>query len=121
MKKDDKSFSDEKTGENKLTKRKENRVLVNFETFQKTRDLEAAEREQRIFNWEVETIIAYIEQDKLSDAEDLLLAYLGIKMYNKVIGDGRNGCDKLLKEIGNRGYAEAEQELRWRLQKHLRG
>lgn len=104
-----------------MTKRIEDRTLVNFETYKKTRDLEAAEREQRIFNWQVERLIEYIKQDKLSDAEDLLLAYLGIKKYNKVIGDGKNGCDKLLKELGNRGYDEAEKELRWRLQKYLRG
>ena len=103
-----------------MTKRKEDRTLVNLETFKKTRDLEAAEREQRIFNWQVERVIEFVKKDKLSDSEDLLLAYLGIKEYNRVIGDGRNGCDRILTEVGNRGYKDAEKELRWRLQKYLR-
>ncbi len=113
----DNRFSIEKTGKNELTKRG-NRVLVNFETFQKTRDLEEAEREQRIFNWQAERIVEYVKQGKLNDAEDLLIAGLLVK-ENATTDYERKKYSDILAKVGEYGYKNEEQELRWRLQKYL--
>ena len=102
-----------------MSEQKENRVLVSFETFRKTHNLGAAEREQRIFNWQVESIVEYVKQGKLNDAEDLLIAGLGVK-ENVTTDYERKKYSDILTKVGECGYKNEEQELRWRLQKYLR-
>ena len=97
--------------------RKDN--TVNFETFKKTRSLDQAEREQRIFNWQVDRIVEFIKQGKLNDAEDLLIAGLGIR-ENVTTDYERKKYSEILKKVGEYGYENEERELRWRLQKYLR-
>lgn len=95
------------------------RTLVNFDTYKKTRNLAKAEYEQRIFDWEVGIVIDFLKQGKIEDAYDLIAAGLLIKQ-NRTTNYERRYFDKMLTEIGKRGYENEEKELRWRLQKVLK-
>lgn len=95
-----------------------NTNMVNLDVFKRTRSIDAAEREQRAFEWQVKTQIEFISQGRISDAEDLLRAGLLIK-ENRTTDEERKHFNRVLAEVGRRGYKDAERELRWRLQKYL--
>lgn len=95
------------------------KTLVNFETYKRTRNLDVAERSQRIYNWQVKVIAEFLADGKIEDAYDLIAAGLLVK-ENETTDYGRNKFNKLLKDIGDMGFVEEEKELRWRLQKYLK-
>lgn len=95
-----------------------NTNMLNLDVFKRTRSIDAAEREQRAFEWQVKTQIEFISQGRISDAEDLLRAGLLIK-ENRTTDKERKHFDRVLAEVGRRGYKDAERELRWRLQRYL--
>ena len=93
---------------------------INLEVYKRTRNVGEAERKQRIFDWEVGAVIEYLDKGSIKDAEDLLIAYLGVR-ENAVTPDTQNGCDRILREVGKRGHEQEEKQLRWSLQKYLKG
>ena len=95
------------------------KTLVNFETFKRTRNLDVAERNQRIYNWVVKIISEYVADGKLDDAYDLLVAGLMVK-ENATTDYERKKYSKVLEDVGKLGYEKEEKELRWRLQKYLK-
>ncbi len=95
------------------------KTLVNFETYKRTRSLSKAEQTQRIYNWSVNAIIDFLKQGKINDAYDCIYAGLLIEQ-NKTTDYERTYYDRMLSEIGSRGFENEEKELRWRLQKYLR-
>lgn len=96
--------------------RKDN--TVSFETYKKTRSLEQAEREQKSFEWKVNTQIELIRNGRIDDAEDLLIAFLGVK-ENVTTDEERKKCIRIISEIENKGFQKEAEELRWRLNKYL--
>lgn len=92
---------------------------INFETYRKTRDLELAERRQRIYNWSVKVIAEFLADGKIDDAYDLITAGLLIK-ENATTDYERKKYSKLLEDVGKLGYEKEEKQIRWRLQKYLK-
>ena len=95
------------------------KTLVNFETFKRTHNLSKAEQEQRLYDWETKVICDFLKQGKIDDAYDLIAAGLLIKQ-NKTTDKERTYFDRMLSDVGSRGFENEEKELRWRLQKYLR-
>lgn len=93
--------------------------VVNFETYKVTHSLSKAEQQQRLFDWEVQVAIDFLKDGRIDDVYDCIAAGLLIKQ-NRTTDYERKYFDKILTRIGERGFAEEEKELRWRLQKYLK-
>lgn len=93
--------------------------VVNFETYKVTRNLAKAEQDQRIYNWEVKILVEFLEKGKVDDAYDIIAAGLLIKQ-GKTTDYEREYWNRVLYDIGSRGYEKEEKEIRWRLQKYLK-
>ena len=93
--------------------------LIDFEKYKKTKDMGSATASQRIFEWQVQTQIDFIKNGIISDAADCLEALFRVKPSE--MEASKRKCDRILKELKKRGYVEQEKELRWRLQRYLKG
>lgn len=93
---------------------------INLDTYKKTRDIEEAERYQRILNWKIDVSIDYIKQGKTSDATDLLKATIEQSRDAIERERAKKKAIEVINGVEERGFNDDADKMRWILQNYLK-
>lgn len=100
-----------------MKKNKDN--TVNLETYKKTRNIEEAERYQRILNWKVDTLVEAAESGKPSDGLSHIMATVEQAEPHELPRVIKK-TKEILEAFEARGYKKEAEQYRWALQKYLK-
>ena len=97
---------------------KEENNIVNLDKFKKTRSITQAEREQRIKEWKVSTLVEAIKKGKPSDGLNRM-EFVLTSVNKAELNEAKKEIVEILNILESIGYKEQADQYRWALQKYL--
>lgn len=97
---------------------KEENNIINLDKFKKTRSITQAEREQRIKEWKVSTLVEAIEEGNPSDGLNRM-EFVLTSVNKAELNEAKKEIVEILNILESIGYKEQADQYRWALQKYL--